>query len=119
MSCLDFKTGTFYIEFLGHTVKVIREADSQTEFFPDSKEFENSGLREKTYEKIEWIDECSYRIKYDETKMELTDSEKALNSENGILIEMKSVEDKCMAYDSTGTLNGKPFRVSLKMCKQQ
>ena len=90
LTCSDFKTGKFYIpateDLKKYTITskdsinelstqrneeikkyvVIRKKNTQTEW----KDGINNGTPE--YEKIEWINDCSYRLKYDGSKTELT-----------------------------------------------
>src|SRR5690606_7265595 len=102
LTCKDFKIGKFYIpqneEMRGYTIAfkdsvmkfmpekdstiskyiVIRSEQTQTEWI--------NGLNQGSPvdEKIEWIDECSYRLTYDESKGQLDEEEQWINDNNGV-----------------------------------
>ncbi|MEC4049637.1 hypothetical protein OX284_009375 [Flavobacterium sp. SUN046] len=72
LKCKDFKKGTFKLEITSPykmKVKVIRNGNKQTETITEiPEEFKNIIKDNFTVkEKIEWIDDCSYRLTYDES----------------------------------------------------
>ena len=119
LSCLDFKTGTFFIpeneDLLEYTIQnkdstysvkiernknisrylVIRNEGTQTEWI------NGVGNGDPIYEKIEWISDCSYRLTYDDEKMELNEEQIYMNQNNGIVVEMTEFIGKCVKYKAT------------------
>lgn len=78
---------------------VIWEKDTQTEW-------ENGiGNGEPTYEIIEWIDECTYRLTFDSSKGKMDKMTRWVNENNGIVVSKIKIEGKCMFYDATITTN--------------
>lgn len=126
LTCKDFKTGEFYIPAENETeskYSVTKKDGLKTyseEFIekhePVSKyvvirkettqiEWDNGiDVGDPLYEKIEWIDDCSYRLTYDETTSELSEDQKLINQYNGIVVEKISIEGNCMEYKATMTL---------------
>ena len=103
--CNDFKTGSFYIpptDNLPVSYKVERVGETQTESVQSSPK---GLLTDETvatqYGVLKWIDDCSYRIWYDETKGQLTEVQQMINRNNGVLIEFLSVEGNCVNYRGT------------------
>lgn len=121
LTCEDFKIGTFYIPTSGEMEKytitsndsvseitaerdlnvnryvVIREKNSQTEWK------NGIGNGNPTYEIIEWIDDCTYRLTYDSSKAEMDEITKWVNENNGIVVSTKKIENKCLYYTATMT----------------
>lgn len=137
LTCSDFKTGTFYIptteelERFSITSKdsineysiireekierylVIRKEKTQTEW----KEGINNGI--PGYETIEWIDDCTYRLKYDSEKTELSPEKKWINDNNGIVISKIRIFGNCMEYEATMTTNdGRKITQKGTLCKE-
>ncbi|QTE24116.1 hypothetical protein [Polaribacter cellanae] len=119
--CSDFKTGKFFIPETEELLKYTREyQDSISEFFikRDKKIQKYLVIRKKStqtewvngenkgnpvYEKIEWVNDCSYRLTYDESKMELDEYQINLNKNKGILVEMTGFFGNCAKYEATFT----------------
>lgn len=102
LTCADFKTGEFYIPSNKNNVEnwiVIRETGTQTEW---SNEI---GKGNPNYEILEWIDDCTYHLTYDETKMELNEQKKWINENNGIVVEKVRINGNCMDYTATMITN--------------
>ena len=123
LTCADFKVGTFFIptsdEMKRYTVTtndtinewtaerdlsinryiVIREKNTQTEW----KNGIDNDIPE--YEILEWIDDCTYRLTYDESKAELDDGKKWVNENNGIVVSKVKIDGNCMFYDATMITN--------------
>jgi hypothetical protein len=127
LTCKDFKTGTFYIQkdsispfdykilrFKNHqieTVSNLHEIDPKLlEKFPE--------LKGKFYENITWVDDCSFKLKFDGSKMKLTDSMKEMNHNGGLLIEKIKIEGKCFYYKSSMTIKNEVQSVYGKICKE-
>ena len=116
LTCADFHNGKFYIpsseelkkftiikkdsikEFtlqLDSTVTktvIERKGETQTEWT------NGIGNGEPAYEVIEWIDDCTYRLTYDPSKMEMDAKEKWINENNGIVVSMIKIESNCLFY---------------------
>ncbi len=113
LTCNDFKTGTFYVKSdkddIIQTV-VNRKLNSQIEHHQNSK---NS-----VFEIIEWVDECSYRLTFDSSKMDLTEHQKMANQYNGIVISKTKIEGKCMYYKATMEMGERKITQNGKICKE-
>lgn len=121
LTCKDFKNGTFIVpkdEMIPTSFKIIRNGNSQIEFVMNPDEVDEPELKEKSYEIIEWIDDCTYKLKYDESKMKLTESKQFINDNGGIMTEMIKIEGKCFFYKSTLTVNGQTQRIDGKICTE-
>ncbi|MEH6682521.1 MAG: hypothetical protein V7724_18415 [Sediminicola sp.] len=121
LTCSDFKTGKFYIpqseELREYTVAF---RDSIIKFMPEKDSTANryivvrsertqtewkNGINQGSprHEIIEWIDECSYRLTFDEAKSIMDEEMKWINDNNGIVVSKLQIEEKCMIYDATMT----------------
>ncbi|MFL1895104.1 hypothetical protein ACJRPK_05335 [Aquimarina sp. 2-A2] len=78
---------------------VIREENSQIEWI------NGVDIGNPEYEILEWMDDCTYRLTYDESKAELSDEKKWINENNGIVVSKSRIEGKCMFYDAIMTTN--------------
>ncbi len=119
LDCSDFKNGTFYVEadqYIPLGYKIIRQGDTQIEIVHDPENQLDESFNKTAYENIIWIDDCTYRLKYDETKMELSEFQQFINDNNGILTELIKIEGKCFYYKSTLDVNGETQRIDGKMC---
>lgn len=106
LRCKDFKKGTFIVQITSPyemKFKVIRNGNKQTETIIEiPEEFKNIIKDNDTVnEKVEWIDDCSYRLTYDESIEKLDKYQKAINDANGILVELIKIEGNCFYYKST------------------
>ena len=137
LTCSDFKTGKFYIptneELKKYTITsndsiknysiqrdenikryvVIRKKNTQTEW-------ENGiGNGKAIHEIIEWIDDCTYRLKFDSSKGEMNEKVKWVNENNGIVVTKTKIEGKCMFYKATMTSkNGEKISQNGIICKE-
>lgn len=113
LKCSDFKEGKFYTfnkNSKGETQKsfIIRELNYQVEY---SKE------KDSIYVIIKWITDCSARLTYDTNKMSLNKMQQWTQDNNGIVITMTSLEDKCMNYQAIMiTSKGGEFGQKGKIC---
>ena len=92
--CKDFKTGSYSVETDGMPTgfQITRTEQNQME------KNEND---EEAYYIVEWLSECSYVSKFDSSKMKLTDEMKMINSDGGIVVELKEViSDDCITFQS-------------------
>ncbi len=121
LTCEDFKNGTFYVPADKETLltyKIIRNGNKQREIVEDPENTLGADFNKKPYEIIEWIDDCTYRARYDETKMELSEYQKFVNDNNGILTEMVKIEGKCFFFKATLNVNGEIQVMNGKICKE-
>ncbi|UII75324.1 hypothetical protein LV716_13815 [Flagellimonas sp. HMM57] len=112
LTCEKVKTGAFYMIYSDKdSVLMERKGNVQVEY---------SGLRDKengAYSNLEWIDECTYRLKFDESKHELNKSQKLVNDNNGIVVTQTPLNDRCMYYTAVLTLaNGKSVKKIGRIC---
>ncbi|WP_340199624.1 hypothetical protein [Ascidiimonas sp. W6] len=116
LTCEDFKIGTFIIPSdsisdFKHTI--IRTSKYQLEYPKGTED------KEVVYGKLEWIDECSYRITYDESMGKLNETQRVINRNNGILINSIKIEENCMEIMMTLSLsNGENIEQIGKICKE-
>jgi hypothetical protein len=137
LTCSDFQIGEFYIptteELKNFTIikndniqdfelqldstvtKTVIERKKNTQI-----EWTNGiGNGEPMFEIIEWIDECTYRLTYDELKMELDENEKWTNENNGIVVTKRRIESNCLFYTATmTTINGEKLSQNGVICKK-
>ncbi len=136
ITCLDFKTGTFYVPITAKSYKMkvtindsisevtskldplikkyilVREGNNQVEW-------ENAiGQGRPRYGKIEWLDDCTYRLTYDASKNELDEQEKWVNNNNGVLVSITKIGEKCLHYDASITAKKENSKISYdgEMC---
>jgi hypothetical protein len=121
LTCSDFKNGNFYVPADKETLltyKLIRTGNQQTEIVEDPENTRGTDYNKTAYEIIEWIDDCTYRLKYDESKMKLTEYQKFLNDNNGVLNELVKIKGKCFYFKSTLNVNGETQVMNGKICKE-
>ena len=128
LNCSDFKEGTFYIPETEIDSKntndiendakiekyvIIRKGNTQTEWT------NGIGIGSPDYEIIEWIDDCTYRLTYDDSKYELDAEKKWINDNNGIVVTKTDIVDNCLKYDATLTTNdGRKITQSGIICRE-
>jgi len=122
-NCSDFKNGTFYVsisEPIQINWKIVREGNAQTEIVTElPKELIDSGYPTgHQYGIINWIDDCTYRLTYDESKSELSESQKLINSLGGVLTELIKIKENCFYYKSTLIYEGGEQILNEKLCKE-
>lgn len=95
-SCKDFKNGIFHVK-----------PENESEFFYTLERTDNTQIEksiyggDKTYYIIEWINECSYIQKFDDTKMKLTKEMKMVNSDGGMVVELLEIKnDSTISFQS-------------------
>lgn len=122
LKCENFKDGTFTLEAtepFKMKFKIIRKGNEQKEILVEvPEELKDSGLLNFTvYGIVEWIDDCSYRLTYDESKMELDDTQKMINSVGGVLTQYIKVEENCVHYKSLIKYNESELVIDGVICK--
>ncbi|MEQ6122978.1 hypothetical protein AAON49_02105 [Pseudotenacibaculum sp. MALMAid0570] len=115
LKCKDFRKGKFFIvsdSIYRVKINIVRKETSQIEYVKgDEKRIK--------HEVINWLDDCTYRLKYDENKMELDEMEKWINNNNGLLVKKINITGKCMIYEaSLETKEGKTLSQKGKICKE-
>lgn len=119
LSCKDFHEGTFIAEVtepVKATWKILRVGNSQAEFAMESI---GSELPVRaTFGIIEWIDECTYNLKYDPTKSELLEEQKMINKLGGFDTEMVKIEGNCIHFKTTLKFNEHERSIRGKFCKE-
>ena len=141
LTCADFREGTFYIpvdpdnlkyatmvvdsvgkepfSFVaerGNEIKkyiVIRNATSQQEWINEI------GNGPGEIETIEWVDDCTYRLKIIGDPSKMDDASKEINENGGLLIENLGIKGRCMEYKATNFMQGghKIYQLGL-ICKE-
>ena len=111
----NFRQGTFYIPGNQNNVEkyiVIRKANSQVVY--------KNNLQDKNpeFQVLERIDDKTYRITYDSSKAKLTEDQKRINKNNGFIIKNIKVEEDCLFYKSTMTIDDKKYEYNSKMCEE-
>jgi len=123
LPCSDFRDGTFYSppsESMPIGWDVIREGNSQIETVTDDpQKLLGEDFVKTQYQIIEWIDECSYRLTYDDKKMNLTAYQKFLNDNGGTVNEITKIEDGCFFYKSTLSIGDEIQTMEGKMCTKK
>lgn len=123
LTCEDFREGIFIAdtrEVKGLKWKVIRKGNQQIEQaieIPETLEKENY-TKEVLYEIIEWIDDCTYSLKYDDSKFELNAYQKFINDNGGVINQITKIEGNCFYYVSTLKVNGQEQIIEGKLCKE-
>jgi len=123
LNCSDFKNGTFNVsisEPIQINWKIVREGNNQTELVTElPQELIDSGYpTDPQYGIINWIDDCTYRLTYDESKSELSESQKMINTLGGVLTELTKIEENCFYYKSTLIYEGGEQILNGKLCKE-
>ena len=121
LTCKDFMNGEFYVpadEETPLSFTIIRRGNFQTEIIQDPKNKLGSTHNKTLHTIIEWIDDCTYRLRYDENKTKLSEHQKFINENNGVLTELIKIEGNCFYYKSTLNVQGQIKRIDGKMCKK-
>lgn len=103
LDCEDFKDGIYYAEIsepINVKWKITRNGNQQIEEVIElPEEAKKIGYpTEPQYQIIEWIDDCTYHSKYDGTKFKLSQSQKMMNDNGGVLTKIVKVEGNCYYY---------------------
>ena len=92
MSCTDFKTGTFLVandSTFVNAQKVIRTENLQQQISPKG---------DTLFAKVRWLNDCSYILTFDKSKMHLNSFQINVNSKGGILVEYGQPTGNVMPY---------------------
>jgi len=92
MNCTDFKTGTFLISkdtLFTNAHKLIKTETTQQQI---------SSKGDTLFAKVKWINDCSYLLTFDKTKMTLTPFQINVNTRGGFLVEFEQPTGTIMPY---------------------
>ena len=126
LSCADFRSGTFYMPVSNSPKKyrtivfdsigkepiefthdrdpnvekylIVRKDSKQTEWINEIATGEPVA-----HVRVEWIDDCTYRLKYDGSEMDLDEEQDDFQESNGIVVEKLEIRNNCMEIRSTMT----------------
>lgn len=104
--CEKFKKGDFYEIVLGNgniNKKITRINNSEISLIVKRNGEKTEST--KDYYIIEWINECDYILKIDESKMEMDASMREINRNGGILCEFEYEYDNYLHYKCTSKLD--------------
>ncbi len=122
LKCSDFHQGNFTLTSFGTTPmvsKVVRNENEHIETIIElPEELKDLDIPTRYYAKIEWITECSYKMTYDETKMELNPILSSYNKSGGILVKLIEIKENCFYYKSIFKLDGQTIELNGKLCKE-
>jgi hypothetical protein len=114
LTCADFKEGSFVIpgkDGQPNALEIIREVNTQMEIKGDG---------ETDFVNLEWIDDCTYRLTYEEGEAETDEQKRFINDNNGIVVTKIKIEGRCMTYKATiTTLEGEKMSQEGKICKEE
>lgn len=123
LDCSDFRTGSFYIppsDDLPISYRVVRTTTSQVETIIGSpKGVVKENNQKPQYAVLTWVDPCSYRISYDASKADLSETQILINDNNGVLIELLSREEDCFNFKSTFVNGDQVISFIGKQCKEK
>ena len=121
LTCKDFKNGTFIVpptDEVQLPYKIVRKGNSQIEITEDPDNTLPPDFQKTQYVLINWIDDCNYEAKYDESKMKMSQFHKLVNENGGIKVKVLKIENKCFFIRSTLTINGNIETIDSKLCKE-
>ncbi|WP_204346653.1 hypothetical protein [Psychroserpens algicola] len=124
LDCEDFNEGIFIgtspqipeLEW-----KVLRKDNNQIEEIIKAPQdwIDNGVPLIPIHAKFELINECTYRLLYDETKMELDEYQISANENGGIIVKIERIKGSCFFYTSKSISKGKELVIEGKLCKQK
>lgn len=93
-NCNDFKTGTYLISkdtLFTNAPKLIKTETSQMQI---------SSKGDTLYAKVAWLNDCSYKLTFDKSKMTLSPFHINVNTRGGFLVEFGQPTGALMPYVS-------------------
>lgn len=122
LSCKDFHEGTFYgysedVEGLKLKWIILRSGNHQTEKTIDAPEIDGVDMNTSLHEIIEWLDDCTYNLKYSPS-FGLSIYQKFVNDCGGAINKIINIEGNCYSYTSTITYDGEEETLEGKICKE-
>ncbi|WP_139959967.1 hypothetical protein [Flavicella sediminum] len=94
LNCTDFRTGEFLISsdtIFTNAHTVIRNETSQIQISPKG---------DSLFAKVEWINDCSFKLKFDKNKMRLSTFQLNVNRQGGIHVQYGQSENDVMPFKS-------------------
>jgi len=94
MNCTDFKTGTYLISkdtLFKNASRLIKTETTQQQI---------SSKGDTLFAKVEWLNDCSYILTFDKSKMMLTPFHLNINTRGGFLVEFGQPTGAIMPYVS-------------------
>ncbi|MGJ8666414.1 MAG: hypothetical protein ACSHW7_08620 [Patiriisocius sp.] len=115
LECEDFREGSFFIE------STMNGADIRFEMSrTGNNQIEYYGIDEALHLNLEWIDECTYIMKLDESKSDQDPASKFINENGGIYVTKKYIEKNCFYYTSNFKLpNDELVTIDGRICKEE
>ncbi|MCK8481690.1 hypothetical protein [Psychroserpens algicola] len=123
LTCEDFKKGEFIMNTFSSPVlewDMTRDGNKQVETIKElPEEFQGIGypMDPKTL-RIEWIDDCTYKLFADDANGELDSISQLINDSGGIHTELIKIEGKCFYYKSICIIEGEEIVSEGKLCKK-
>ena len=119
LTCKDFQEGVFYgysQDVDGLKWIIIRNGNHQTEKTIKSSENIEVNINDSLHEIIEWIDDCSYNLKYN-PEFGLSMYQKFINDTGGAINKIVNIEGNCYTYISVISYDGMEETSEGKICK--
>ena len=119
LTCKDFQEGVFYgysQDVDGLKWIIIRNGNHQTEKTIKSSENKEVEINDSLHEIIEWIDDCSYNLKYN-PEFGLSMYQKFINDAGGAINKIVNIEGNCYTYISVISYDGMEETSEGKICK--
>jgi len=94
INCTDFKTGKYLISndtLFENAATLIKTATKQQQI---------NAKGDTLFANVEWLNDCSYRLSFDKTKMHLSPFQLNVNERGGILVEFGMPKGNIMPYTS-------------------
>jgi hypothetical protein len=122
LNCEEFKNGSFIVKItepFEMEYKVNRIDNLQTETLINlPQELKKLDFpSEPQYGIVRWIDDCSYNLKYDQSKTKLDATKRQINDLGGILVEVLKIEGNCYFIKSTLKNGEEIIIMESEMCK--
>ncbi len=122
LTCEDFKEGVFEVvtvEPIKMKWEIIRTGNEQVEVIKEiPQEYIDKGFpTDPSHIKIQWIDDCTYISKFDDSKFALTEIQKQTNKLGGMKTKMIKINGDCLYFKSSMKVNSKEEFFVGKMCK--
>ena len=122
LKCKDFKKGTFIltsVDFPGVEWEIERTKRKQKEVtIKIPNKYKKLGYpTDPTYAKVEWINQCKYKLIYIEKELKLDEFQNSINENGGIITDLKEPEGKCFKYVSQFKFENTQMQGKGKICK--
>lgn len=123
LECKDFKKGTFLLtseDFPGVEWEIKRKKRTQKEVTVNiPSKYKKLGYpTAPTYAKIEWINQCRYKLIYVKKESKLDEFQNSINENGGIITNLKESEGRCFTYISRFKFKDLQMEGKGKICKK-